>query len=49
MGGKVIDTDNDNDTDVVALKSGKISVTPIHFDLTNYAIMDMLKSWDISE
>lgn len=48
MGGKVIDSANDQDTDVVALKSGKISVTPIHFDLTNYAIMDMLKGWNIS-
>lgn len=48
MGGKVIDSDNDEDTDVIAVKSGKISVTPIHFDLTNYTIMNMLKEWQIS-
>lgn len=48
MGGKLIDSDNDPDTDVIALKAGKISVTPIHFDLTNYTIMDMLKRWHLS-
>lgn len=47
MGGKLIDSDNDPDTDVIALKAGKISVTPIHFDLTNYTIMDMLKKWHL--
>jgi 5'-nucleotidase len=47
MGGKVIDSDNDSDTDVAALKAGKISVTPIHFDLTNYSIMGMLKKWNL--
>ena len=48
MGGQVIDSFNDDDTDVMAIKKGFISVTPIHFDLTNYAIMDMLEKWSIS-
>jgi len=47
MGGDVMDTANEPDSDVEAVKSGKISVTPIHFDLTNYAIINLLKGWDI--
>lgn len=34
-------------TDIWALANGYISVTPIHMDLTNYAIMDKLKSWNL--
>jgi 5'-nucleotidase len=45
MGGKAIDSDNAADTDIAALKAGNISVTPVHFDLTNYAIMDILDKW----
>jgi 5'-nucleotidase len=47
MGGSVIDNENSPDSDIVAVKAGKISVTPIHFDLTNYAIMDILKTWNL--
>ncbi len=47
MGGNILDGDNDPDSDVVNVKLGKISVTPVHFDLTNYAIMDLLKSWNL--
>ena len=47
MGGNVIDTKNDTDSDIVAIKMSKISVTPIHFDLTNYAIMDLVQSWNL--
>lgn len=48
MGGSVVDSNNDEDTDVVAIKQSKISVTPIHFDLTNYNIMGILREWKIS-
>jgi 5'-nucleotidase len=47
MGGKVVENVNDADSDIVAINMSKISVTPIHFDLTNYGIMDMLKSWNL--
>ncbi|MCE5286111.1 MAG: 5'/3'-nucleotidase SurE, partial [Pelosinus sp.] len=47
MGGKAIDSDNAADTDIAAVKAGHISVTPIHFDLTNYAIMDLLDKWKL--
>lgn len=47
MGGSVVDNENDPDSDITAVKQGKISVTPIHFDLTNYRIMDMIKQWQL--
>lgn len=47
MGGTVVDSDSDPDTDIAAVKEGYISITPIHFDLTNYAIMEMLRDWSI--
>lgn len=35
-------------TDIWALANDFISVTPIHMDLTNYALIDRLKGWDLS-
>ena len=36
-------------SDVYAVKRGYISITPIHFDLTNYALIENLQkiNWDI--
>lgn len=48
MGGSIVDTENDDGTDVAALKKNKISITPVHFDLTNYAIMHLLEEWNLS-
>jgi len=47
MGGSQVDIENEDGTDVAALKNGKISVTPIHFDLTNYGIMHSLEEWNL--
>jgi 5'-nucleotidase len=47
MGGSLVDAGNEEGTDVVAIKKKKISVTPIHFDLTNYAIMHLLEEWNL--
>jgi 5'-nucleotidase len=47
IGGNVMDIENDDDSDIAAIKMSKISVTPIHFDLTNYGIMNLLQSWDL--
>lgn len=47
MGGKAIDAGNASDTDIAAVKAGNISVTPVHFDLTNYAIMDIIAKWEL--
>lgn len=40
---------NDADLDVVAIKNNYISVTPIHFDLTNYRIIEQIKNWGLEE
>ncbi|WP_346354232.1 5'/3'-nucleotidase SurE [Azotosporobacter soli] len=43
MGGNLVDNDNDDDSDIVALQEGRISVTPIHFDLTSYDLMSQME------
>lgn len=47
MSGHISETENDPDSDITAVKNGKISVTPIHFDLTNYGIMNLLENWEL--
>ncbi|BAF59578.1 MAG: 5'/3'-nucleotidase SurE [Pelotomaculum sp.] len=44
MAGEPFDLDEDDpDTDVWAVKEGYVSITPVHFDLTDYKIMERLK------
>jgi len=38
---------SEEDTDVMAIEKGYISITPIHFDLTNYRIINDIKDWGI--
>jgi 5'-nucleotidase len=38
---------NEPGTDIHALAEGKISVTPIHLDLTNHGVVPKLKAWDL--
>lgn len=45
LAGDVVNDEGDGDTDVDALKNNYISVSPIHFDLTNYQVIDTVKSW----
>lgn len=47
MGGQIVDSENREDTDVFAVKNGKVSITPIHFDLTNYQLIRTLENWNI--
>lgn len=47
--GKLIETDNDLKQDHFALKNNYVSVTPIHFDLTDYKTFDALKSWNLEK
>jgi len=48
LAGEIIDSQHDEGTDVAAIEAGKISITPIHFDLTDYQLIDRLKSFNIS-
>ncbi len=44
LNGDVIDAEDGVDTDVGAIKEKMVSITPIHLDLTNYKVLDMLKN-----
>jgi len=46
IGGEAPTGVNEEGTDVGALASGYVSITPLQLDLTNYKAMDVLKSWD---
>ena len=44
MAGEPFDVDKDDpDTDVYAIKEGYASITPVHFDLTDYPYLESLK------
>ncbi|MTV47918.1 5'/3'-nucleotidase SurE [Heliobacillus mobilis] len=45
MAGEVKDVDAGEGTDIRAINEGMISVTPIHFDLTNYTIIQEVDQW----
>lgn len=47
MVGEVVELDNGQDTDLSAIRENKISITPIHFDFTNYNLMKTLKKWQL--
>lgn len=40
--------DTDADVDDVAVSMNKVSVTPIHIDMTNYTMLEELKKWNLS-
>lgn len=40
MGGDVVEEDQEPDSDVTAVKEGFVSLTPIHFDLTDYKLVE---------
>jgi 5'-nucleotidase len=44
-GGEVIDRSERDDTDILAIRDGCISVTPLHVDLTRYDSLEGLKRW----
>ncbi len=48
IGGDEPGGDAEEGTDIWALANSYISVTPIHMDLTNYALIDQLKAWRLS-
>jgi len=48
LAGKLAETDNDLDSDVVAVSEGFISVTPIRLDLTRYDQIERLNGWKLN-
>lgn len=47
--GKLMDTDVTLDTDQNAIKNNYVTVSPIHFDLTDYKTYENMQSWNIPE
>lgn len=47
--GTLIESDKETDIDQFAIKNNYASVTPIHFDLTDYEMFDKMQSWDIEK
>jgi 5'-nucleotidase len=47
LAGELIDVADGDDTDAAAIRNCKVSVTPIHFDLTSHDTLDSLKQWVI--
>jgi len=47
--GDLLENDTELAADQMAVKSDYVSVTPIHFDLTDYETFDEMQSWNIDE
>lgn len=45
--GKMFDVDTDEDIDQVAIRNNYVSITPIHFDLTDYETFKKMKNWHV--
>lgn len=45
--GNLLEVDTDDDIDQVAIRKNFVSITPIHFDLTDYESFEKMKSWKI--
>lgn len=46
--GELVELDEEEDIDQRAILNNKVSVTPIQFDLTNYAMLENLRSWNLT-
>lgn len=47
--GNLVDTDIEFNSDQGAVKDGFVSVSPIHFDLTDYSTFENMKNWNIEK
>ena len=48
IGGGVSSWSGRDDSDFRAVRAGCISVTPLHLDLTNYGLINEVRSWSLS-
>ncbi|MCK9407898.1 MAG: 5'/3'-nucleotidase SurE [Bacteriovoracaceae bacterium] len=46
--GELVELDEEEDIDQRAILNNKVSITPIQFDLTNYAMIERLRTWSLS-
>ncbi|MDP4175119.1 MAG: 5'/3'-nucleotidase SurE [Bacteroidota bacterium] len=47
--GDLVEVDRELDTDQAAVRNKYVSVTPIHFDLTDYVTYEKMKNWKIEK
>ena len=47
LGGEIIDEGNELDSDVVAIKNNKVSITPVHLHFTYEKMLNEIKKWNI--
>src|SRR3989338_2880463 len=47
QGGEMLFFDEDSDADSGVIRNDMVSVTPIHYDLTNHKFLEKLKNWKI--
>ncbi len=47
--GKLLLLDDSDDTDQVAILNNMVSITPIHYDLTDYRMFEEMKEWNIQD
>jgi 5'-nucleotidase len=47
LGGSIREDATDPGSDVHAILANRISVTPVHLDMTAYAMLDRLREWDL--
>jgi 5'-nucleotidase len=47
--GKLVEIETELDTDQRAIRNNYVSLTPIHFDLTDYETFEKMKSWNIEK
>jgi 5'-nucleotidase len=49
LGGDIVDRNlEQTDIDISAVKNGYVSITPLHFDLTNHALLGKLETWQLT-
>lgn len=47
QGGEMLFYDEDSDADSGVIRKDMVSITPIHYDLTDYKFLEELKKWEI--
>lgn len=48
IGGGIASWRGAQDSDFQAVEEGYVSVTPLHLDLTNYELLEEIRSWDLT-
>jgi Predicted acid phosphatase len=43
----LLELDFGDDIDQRAILNNKVSITPIHYDLTDYSMLEAMKMWDV--